>query len=123
MNKDLVSHYEHINPFTTKDGSIIRELMHPASHQVTRQSLAEATVGVGGKTLLHRHLRSEELYFITQGHGVMTLGDQHFKVSRGQTVCIAPGTAHCIENVGSEPLIVLCSCAPAYRDDDTQILE
>ena len=41
MNK---SRYVSVNPFTTKDGSIIRELMHPSVHGNANQSPAEAIV-------------------------------------------------------------------------------
>ncbi len=109
-------------PYRTKDGSEIRELMHPAQHGNRQQSLAEATVEPGNRTLLHRHLRTEELYHITTGYGLMTLGAALFEVRPGDTVAIPPGTPHRIENVGSEPLRVLCCCAPAYSHDDTELL-
>ena len=35
-------HYRDIEPYVTKDGSEIRELMHPAVHGNEKQSLAEA---------------------------------------------------------------------------------
>jgi mannose-6-phosphate isomerase-like protein (cupin superfamily) len=108
--------------FTTKDGSEIRELMHPAKHENSQQSLAEAIVGPGSSTRLHRHHVSEELYHITAGRGRMTLGNRHFEVAVGDTVCISPGTPHCIENTGSEPLRLLCCCAPAYAHVDTELL-
>ncbi len=44
----LKTEYEKIEPYITKDGSIIRELMHPAVHGNSKQSLAEATVPAGG---------------------------------------------------------------------------
>jgi len=40
----LLTIYEEIEPYITKDGSIIRELIHPAVHGNSNQSLAEATV-------------------------------------------------------------------------------
>ena len=94
------THYPDIEAYITKDGSEIRELMHPAQHAVMKQSLAEARVPVGGKTLLHQHQQTEELYHITQGQGRMTLADQVFDVNEKDTVCIPPGTPHCIENIG-----------------------
>ena len=39
--------YQDIIPYTTKDGSSVRELMHPDLYPGIRQSLAEATVQVG----------------------------------------------------------------------------
>jgi mannose-6-phosphate isomerase-like protein (cupin superfamily) len=117
------THYSDIPAFTTKDGSQIRELMHPAQHDVRGQSLAEAIVAPGQTTVMHRHHRSEELYHITQGQGRMTLGEASFPVSTGDTICIAPGTSHRIANTGVEPLRILCACTPAYSDSDTELLE
>jgi mannose-6-phosphate isomerase-like protein (cupin superfamily) len=108
--------------YTTKDGSEIRELMHPSTHGNHHQSLAEAIVAPGTTTRLHRHHLSEELYHITAGRGRMTLGKECFEVRPGDTVCIPPGTAHCIKNIGSEPLRLLCCCAPAYAHGDTELL-
>ncbi len=114
--------YAAIRPYVTTDGSQIRELMHPDHHGSQRQSLAEAIVRPGQETLLHKHLRTEELYHITAGRGLMTLGEERFHVSAGDTVCIPPGTPHCISNTGSEPLRMLCCCAPAYSHDDTILM-
>lgn len=109
--------------YVTKDGSSIRELMHPAVHGNARQSLAEASVPPGGATLLHRHHESEELYFIVSGTGRMTLGDEEFAIAPGDTLLIPPGTPHCLRNDGGETLRLLCACAPAYRHEDTETLE
>ena len=108
--------------FVTKDGSLVRELMHPARHACRAQSLAEALVEPGAVTALHLHRMTEELYFILEGGGQMTLGAREFPVSAGDTICIAPGTAHRIRNTGSMRLRILCSCTPAYRDDDTELV-
>ena len=114
--------YKESQPYKTKDGSLIRELLHPKLHGNKNQSLAEATVPVNGKTLLHSHKTSEEIYHVTQGSGLMTLGELQFKIEQGDTVCIKPGTAHCVENTGENELKILCSCSPAYQHDDTKVL-
>lgn len=117
------SRYPEITPYRTKDGSLIRELMHPAVQGNANQSLAEAEVAPGGRTQLHRHLRSEELYHITAGSGRMTLGAEVFEVGVGDTLCISPGIPHRIENTGDGPLRILCCCAPPYAHEDTELLE
>lgn len=114
--------YADIDPYITKDGSHIRELLHPAHHGNRNQSLAEATVPVGGHTHLHRHRQSEEIYHVIAGDGAMTLGDACFKVTAGDTVCITPGTAHRIVNIGNVPLRILCVCSPPYAHGDTFLL-
>jgi mannose-6-phosphate isomerase-like protein (cupin superfamily) len=108
--------------YLTKDGSEIRELMHPAVHGNRRQSLAEATVPPGAATALHRHALTEEIYHVTGGAGTMTLGDEVFAIGAGDTICIPSGMPHCVENSGKVPLTILCACAPAYSHDDTELL-
>jgi mannose-6-phosphate isomerase-like protein (cupin superfamily) len=114
--------YADITSYQTLDGSEIRELMHPGKHGNAKQSLAEATVQPGQETMLHQHLRTEELYHITSGRGLMTLGEERFQVAAGDTIWIPPGTPHCIGNIGTDPLRILCCCSPAYSHDDTVLL-
>lgn len=118
----LHTRYAEAVPFVTLDGSMIRELLHPAVHGNRQQSVAEAIVAPGTETRLHRHQQSEEIYHITAGVGMMTLGQEQFAVSAGDTICIPPGTPHRIQNQGKVPLHILCCCAPAYSHDDTQLL-
>lgn len=119
----MKTRYADIPAYVTKDGSQIRELLHPARHGNRNQSLAEATVPVGERTLLHRHDVTEELYHVLEGTGRMRLDGADFAVAPGDTVPIPPGSAHCIENIGTVPLRLLCCCAPAYAHEDTTLLE
>ncbi len=115
--------YAAIRPYVTRDGSLIRELLHPDTHGNARQSLAEAEVEPGAGTQLHFHTHSEELYHIVAGQGLMQLGTEQFAVSVGDTVCIPPGTAHCITNTSTTALRILCCCAPPYAHDDTVLVQ
>jgi len=108
-------------PFTTLDGSTIRELAHPAWTAARNQSLAEATVPAGSATEAHFHREAEELYFFTAGRGRMRLADDEFDVAAGDCVVIPPGTEHALVAGPGEPLVLLCCCAPAYRHEDTVV--
>lgn len=119
----MLTRYLEITAFITKDGSEIRELMHPALHGNHQQSLAEATVAPGGETRRHLHRTTEEIYHITQGQGVMRLGEQTFDVTAGDSICIAPGIVHNIRNTGDVALKILCCCSPPYQDNDTVLVE
>ena len=112
-----------IKSFTTADGSTIRELMHPRTHGNINQSLAEATIGVGSLTRLHKHHSTEELYHVIQGKGEMTLGEKRFPVEVGDTICIMPGTPHQVRNTGEIDLKILCCCSPQYAHSDTELIE
>ena len=111
-----------VAPYITRDGSEIRELLHPDQHSVRNQSLAEAVIPPGAATLLHRHKTSEEIYHVTQGNGLMTLGRETFAIAVGDSIAIAPGTPHRVENTGAGALHILCCCAPAYAHSDTELL-
>jgi mannose-6-phosphate isomerase-like protein (cupin superfamily) len=117
-----ITRLEHRESFITADGSSIRELAGIPSGNSAQQSLAEATVPPGSETVEHFHKVSEEIYSFTAGAGRMRLGDEEADVRAGDTVVIPPGTRHKLWNTGTEPLVLLCCCAPAYSDDDTVLL-
>ena len=106
-------------PFVTKDGSTIRELLSHRNSGIRKQSLAEATLPPGVLTERHHHPQTEEIYYILIGTGRMEIDGQIREVGPGDAVAIPPGCSHCIQNTGSEDLVFLCSCAPGYEHTDT----
>ena len=118
-----VSKLDDLERFTTLDGSTIREIVGPSWTPARNQSLAEATVPVGGATTAHYHREAEELYFFTAGRGRLRLGDVEREVGPGDCAVIPPGTVHKLSNIGQDPLVLLCCCAPAYSDEDTVLVE
>ena len=120
---NFYSTYEAQKTYETKDGSSIRELMHPHLHGNSGQSLAEAVVQPGKSTILHRHMASEEIYHVTSGEGIMTRGEETILLRKGVTVGIPSYCPHRLENRGDGPLVVLCLCAPPYSHEDTELLE
>jgi mannose-6-phosphate isomerase-like protein (cupin superfamily) len=114
---------ENAKPFTTKDGSEIRELLAHRNSAIRNQSLAEARLPVGASTQEHYHAVTEEIYYITSGLGRMRIGDEVRDVRRGDAIAISPGHKHKLWNIGQEPLTLLCCCAPAYEHSDTFLTE
>ena len=110
-------------PFTTLDGSTIRELAGRVALPAAHQSLAEATVPAGAATTAHFHRESEELYFFTAGTGRLRIGDEERDVRAGDCAVIPPGAEHKLWNTGPDPLVLLCCCAPAYSHEDTVLTE
>jgi mannose-6-phosphate isomerase-like protein (cupin superfamily) len=114
--------YDAIIPYTTKDGSEIRELLHPDRDGAAGMSLAEAVVGPGLETRLHLHVRAEEIYHVTAGEGIMSIGEETAAVGKGDTVLIPPGAPHKVRNTGNTPLRIICCCSPAYSHEDTELI-
>jgi mannose-6-phosphate isomerase-like protein (cupin superfamily) len=108
-----VSSLSAAEPFTTKDGSTIREL-----HHTEAQSLAEATLDAAGSTQRHYHRLSEEIYFFLEGGGEMEIDGGTRAVVPGDAVLIPAGAWHTI-TAGEAGARFLCCCAPPYSHDDT----
>ncbi len=104
---------DEIEPFTTKDGSTIREL-----HHTSAQSLAEASLDPGQATQRHYHVRTEEIYLITAGGGVLEVDGESREVTVGDAAVIPPGAWHELV-AGSTGARLLCMCVPPYSHDDT----
>src|SRR5512136_2385163 len=110
-------------PFITVDGSEIRELLAHRNSVIRNQSLAEARLPVGGSTQEHYHPKAEEIYYITHGRGRIRVEGELRDVRPGDAVAILPGQRHKLWNTGSEPLRLLCCCAPPYDHADTVLTE
>lgn len=106
-------------PFTTADGSTIRELLAHRNSSIRKQSLAEARLAVGCATIPHHHAVTEEIYYILAGSAEMTLGREARAVRPGDAIAIPPGVRHTIRNTGAAELVFLCTCAPGYEHADT----
>ena len=109
-------------PFTTKDGSTVRELMAYRNSDCRNSSLAEATLPVGAHTDCHRHREVEEIYYFLEGRARILAGDEYYDVRPGMSILHKPGVRHQTWNTGDVPLVFLCVCSPAYEHDDTDIL-
>lgn len=111
--------YRSADPFTTADGSTIRELLGLPTAPVRNQSLAEATLEPGQATERHYHRASEELYYLLQGAGEIEIGGEQAPVEAGDAILIPPGAWHQIRARPGGVLRFLCCCAPPYRHEDT----
>lgn len=123
MNR--VSKYNNIVGYKTKDGSQIRELIHPQHHGNRNQSVAEARVSPGCQTQAHHHRNSEEIYMTMQGIGRLYIhkgkdeAPMQIDLQQGTNVVIQPQETHWLENTGATDLVILCCCSPPYSHDDT----
>ncbi len=114
-----ISRLETTEGFITDDGSTIHELAGRVSLATVNQSLAQATLEVGGETTEHFHIEAEEIYYLTSGSGRLRIGENESDVKAGDCIVIAPGAPHKLWNTAAEPLTLLCCCSPPYRHDDT----
>ena len=75
--------------FVTKDGSEIRELSPYRNSCIRNQTLAEAPrLAPGMTTVPHMHIRTEEIYYILEGKGLMQVGDDAHEVGPNDAIAI-----------------------------------
>lgn len=105
--------YAELEPFTSEDGSTIREYL-----RTPVQTLAEATLAAGQSTQRHYHRVAEEIYVIVEGGGRLGVGSEVAEVAVGDAVLIPPGVWHELV-AGADGVRLLCCCVPPYSSDDT----
>jgi len=109
--------------FVTKDTSEIRELMAYRNSSCERMSLAEATLYPGRSTERHTHPKSEEIYYVLEGEGIMMVAGEERPIRVGDAILIPPGSEHQTWNIGAGKLVFLCLCSPASEQEDTVIAD
>jgi len=56
----------------------------------------------------------EEIYFITDGEGEMTVNEEIRHVVPGDAIWIPTGSSHGLANTGNEDLVILVVASPAW---------
>ena len=107
--------------FVAGDGTLLRELLHPDKHLIDlRYSLAQAIVPVG-KTSIPHALSTSEVYYILAGTGVMHIDAETQTVRAGDAIYIPPNAKQYIQNIGNEPIVLICIVDPAWRKQDETV--
>ena len=105
----------------TPHGSEIRPLIDRTTSPVTECSLAEESLPPGATITMHHHQVLEEIYFILEGSGVMTIGEEQREVGAGDAVYIPKKSRHSLTNTGTSPIRLLLVCGPAFFFEDHRI--
>ena len=114
----IVVNRQRASVINTPHGSEIRPLIDRTTSNIERCSLAEEVLPVGASVGRHHHVETEKVYYILQGAGRMTVGDEVREVGAGDAVFIPRGHTHTLANTGREPMTILLVCGPAYSFED-----
>ncbi len=60
----------------------------------------EAYLDPGKKLEAHKHLDMEEIFYILEGSGILTVGDENENINNGDVIVVPLNHPHCIENTG-----------------------
>lgn len=64
---------------------------------------------------VHAHEGADKIYFVLQGSGRFSIGDDERDAASGELVIAPAGVAHGVVNNGSERLSLLIAIAPGVR--------
>lgn len=64
---------------------------------------------------LHAHQGADKFYFVLQGHGKFTVGDEEREAGAGTLVVAPAGIPHCVTNATGERLSLLITIAPPFK--------
>jgi mannose-6-phosphate isomerase-like protein (cupin superfamily) len=114
-----------VSPITTPHGELIRELIGRTATEgpTPRHSVAHITLPPGKSSLLHYHPEAEESYYILSGQAQVLVGEEEVVVVAGKAVLIPAPQSHKITNIGSDDLVFLAVCVPAWEPDNSVFLE
>lgn len=113
----LVKKLAECRSFIAVDGSLLREILHPAKQPVKiHYSLAHAILNPVQKTIPHV-LKHAEVYYVLSGHGTMHINDETKDVSANDAIYIPPGKVQFIENTADDNLEFLCIVDPAWKPE------
>ena len=83
----------------------------------SKVSIARAKVNPGVTTVTHHLEGVDEAYIITEGKGIMNVGNlEPTEVNVGDVVIIPAGTSQRITNTGKTDLIFYCICTPKFTE-------
>jgi len=92
-------------------------LASPRTSQAHHLTTSLVHVQPGGEQKTHSH-PPEQVYFILEGAGVMSVGAETQAVAVGDCIFIPADTPHGIRNEGQEPLRYFTAAAPAFETSD-----
>jgi mannose-6-phosphate isomerase-like protein (cupin superfamily) len=75
----------------------------------------------GATVTPHHHETLEEIYYILEGAGVMTIGEEQREVGAGDAIHIPKHHRHTLTNTGATPMRILLVCGPAFYFEDHRI--
>ena len=118
----IIVNRERANVIKTRHGSEIRPLIDRTVSSITQCSLAEEILMPGQAVTPHHHRQIEEIYYVLEGRGVMSVGTEQREVASGDAIFVPRDHRHTLTNTGTEPMRLILACGPAFFYED-EVLE
>jgi quercetin dioxygenase-like cupin family protein len=67
----------------------------------------------------HVHAIQEQVYYVLEGQGVLTLNDDKHLMTTHDYVYVPPGVRHSFTNTGTQGLVFLVITTPAFDEEES----
>lgn len=105
MLKNIVHYQNHVG---TRADKFYKTTLFQGQHLMLGLNCLEP----GQVQSVHDHADQDKFYYVIEGRGVFTVGDEVAEVGPGHVVWAAAGVPHGVENKGQERLTLLMGMAP-----------
>ena len=97
----------------TRAGIQSRQLVWPRNSPQSQATITHVTMEPGSISERHAHERSEQIWIVDRGEGILLLGNEQTELLRaGDIICTPPGEIHGVVNTGSGTLVYLAVTIP-----------
>jgi quercetin dioxygenase-like cupin family protein len=98
-------------------GALSKALVGPDNAGTRRIDFRISSYAPKAYVAEHVHRVQEQIYYVLDGQGVLTLDDASHLMSAHDYVYVPPGVRHSFTNTGLAPLVFLVVTTPASDDD------
>ena len=84
-------------------------------------SITIVDMAPGGIQHVHAH-ESEQMYYLLEGTGLMTVDDEQREVKAGDCIFFSSLSRHGLENTGDTLLRYLSAASPSFKKEDSRKL-
>jgi quercetin dioxygenase-like cupin family protein len=98
--------------YRTHTGSNLEKFFKSTLFQSANLMLGLNCLEPGQTQSVHAHAGQDKFYFVVEGAGDFTVGDERQHCGPGTTIWAPAGVDHGVTNAGDERLVVLVGIAP-----------
>ena len=106
MSKNITHYSQHTGK---KEEKFYKKTLFQGEHLMLGMNCFEP----GQVQHVHSHETQDKFYFVLEGQGYFTIGDDVIEAGNGEIIWAEAGVPHGVENRGSDQLVIFMGIAPS----------
>ena len=101
-----------------KNLKVINDICGQIQEMCHTDNMSVAYIVVTGESISHLHKKTEEIYFIIKGKGIINIDNKEKEVEKDDLIVIPKNKFHSIKKIGQDSLELIAITNPRYNPDD-----